>query len=267
MKLFSTPMGAQPTGRRLWLRWLALAVFVVALAIAFVNLGFWQLARLDQRRAMNSSVVNHESSAAVDFGSVFNHTIVEADQWQRVSVEGTFDPDHQFMVRYRSNGQESGWEVVTPLHTTTGAWVLVDRGFGVKPNDQDYPSVLPVPPTGQVSIVGYVRRDEQGSTDAMTPAQPLNTVRLINSATLAASLPYPIVNGFVSVIEITPAQDGGLEVVQPPELTEGNHFSYAIQWFTFAGMAGVGLILLIRSDLRAARRPSAGPATEEGETS
>ena len=80
MKLLSAPMGARPTGRRLWLRWLALAVFVVALAIAFVNLGFWQLARLDQRRAMNDSVVAHENSVPVSFGSVFDHTIVEADQ-------------------------------------------------------------------------------------------------------------------------------------------------------------------------------------------
>ena len=54
--------------------------------------------------------------------------------------------------------------------------------------------------------------------------------------------------------------------MQPPALTEGNHFSYAIQWFTFAGMAGIGLVVLIRSDVRAARRPAAPPAGKEGET-
>jgi len=254
MKFLDSPMGTAPSGRRMWLRWLALAVFVVALAIAFVNLGFWQLARLDQRRAMNSSVTSHETSAVVDFDTVFTRTITEADQWQRVAVRGTFDADHQFLVRYRSNGQESGYEVITPLRTTSGSWVLVDRGFGVKPATSDYPSTLPAPPSGEVSIVGYVRRDEQGSADAMTPVQPLNTIRLVNSSALAATLPYPVVNGFVSVVEITPAQDGGLAPVQPPDLTEGNHFSYAIQWFSFAAMAGLGLVLLIRSDLRTARK-------------
>ena len=123
-------------------------------------------------------------------------------------MRGTFDPDHQFMVRYRSLGPESGYEVLTPLRTTTGAWVLVDRGFGIKPNDQDYPSTLPAPPAGEVAIVGYVRRDEQGSTEAMTPVPPGNTVRLVNSVAFAGTLPYPLVNGFVSVIEITPAQAG-----------------------------------------------------------
>jgi cytochrome oxidase assembly protein ShyY1 len=268
MRILDAPIGTLPKGPRPWLRWLVLAVFVIALAVAFVNLGFWQLARLDQRRARNDAVTAHENAAPVDFASVFGPTITEADAWQRVRVQGSFDAAHQFLVRYRSNGEAGGYEVVTPLHTTTGAWVLVDRGFVVKPNTEDYPSVLPAPPAGEVDIVGYVRRDEQGSTDAMTPVPPSNTIRLVNSAALGATLPYPVVNGYLSVLEITPAQEGGLTPVQPPQATEGNHFSYAIQWFTFAGMAGVGLVLLIRSDVRAARRSSAGPAPgEEEETS
>jgi cytochrome oxidase assembly protein ShyY1 len=265
MKLLSTPMGTRPAGGRPWLRWLALAVFVVALAVAFVNLGRWQLDRLDQRRERNNSVVVHENSPVADFTTVYNRTLTEADQWQRVAVTGSFDAGHQFLVRYRTNGPASGYEVVTPLRTTTGAWVLVDRGFGIKPNDQDYPTTLPDPPAGQVSLVGYVRRDEQGSPEATTPVQPGNTIRLVNSTALSASLPYPVVNGFLSLIEMTPAQTGGLIPVTPPELTEGNHLSYAIQWFTFAGMAGLGLVLLIRSDLRAIRRPAALAVTEREE--
>jgi cytochrome oxidase assembly protein ShyY1 len=265
MKLLSTPMGTRPAGSRAWLRWLVLAVFVVALAVAFINLGHWQLDRLDQRRARNDAVTSHENSPVASFAAIYNRTITEADQWQRVAVRGTFDPDRQFLVRYRSSGQASGYEVVTPLHTSEGAWVLVDRGFGVKRADEDYPTALPPPPTGEVSIVGYVRRDEVGSPEAMTPAQPGNTIRLVNSAALAASLPYPVVNGYLSVLEITPAQAGDLVPVAPPELTEGNHFSYAIQWFTFAGMAGLGLILLIRSDVRALRQPVPAEAAEREE--
>ena len=261
MKLLDTPMGTTPTGSRPWLRWLALAVFVVALAFAFVNLGSWQLDRLDQRRERNSAVVVHENSPVADFAAVFTRTIVEADQWQRVAVRGTFDPDHQIMVRYRSQGPAIGYEVLTPLRTTAGAWVLVDRGFGIKPGYEDYPATLPAPPTGEVAIIGYVRRDEQGSTAAVTPVAPSNTVRLINSDAIEATLPYPLVNGFISAVETTPAQSGELAPITPPDLTEGNHFSYALQWFMFAGMAGLGLVLLIRSDVRAMQRASLAPAT------
>ncbi len=272
MKLLDSPMGVGPRRRRPWLRWLALAVFVVALGSAFVNLGRWQLDRLEQRRERNNSVVAHENSPEVEFSSVFTSTIVEADQWQRVRVAGTFDAEHQFLVRYRVNGADSGFEIVTPFQTLTGQWVLVDRGFAVKSGAQDYPRVLPAPPAGQVSVLGYVRRNEQGSQDAMTPVAasadgPANTIRLVNSDALSAGLPYPLVNGFLSVIEMAPPQEGGLISVQPPSLDEGNHFSYAIQWFMFAGMAGVGLVLLIRSDVRALRGsvPAPAPASEHGE--
>ncbi|HQZ00180.1 MAG TPA: SURF1 family protein [Propionicimonas sp.] len=260
MKLLDTPMGTVPSGRRPWLRWVALAVFVVAMAIAFVNLGRWQLDRLDQRRERNSSVVAHESAQVLEFADVFNRPITEADQWQRVRVSGTFDAANQFLVRYRVQGADSGYEVVTPLLTTGGQWVLVDRGFAVKPPDEDYPSTLPVPPTGQVEVVGYVRRDESGSRDAMTPTQ--QTVRLVNSSALAEALGRELVNGYVSALEMRPADPSGLTPVLPPDLNEGNHFSYALQWFMFAGLAGIGLVLLIRSDVRAMRHSAQTPPLE-----
>ncbi len=257
MRLLDTPMGTAPRPGRQWLRWLVLAACVAGLAAAFVNLGQWQLDRLDERRARNDSVTTHESAPPVPFETVFNRPIVEADQWQKVTVRGSFDPDRQFLVRYRSNAGQSGYEVVTPLRTTSGAWVLVDRGFAARPSGQDYPTALPPPPAGEVSIVGYVRRDEQGAPEAVTPNPPASSVRLINSAALAATLPYPVVNGYLSVLTIEPGQAEGLVPVQPPELTEGNHFSYAVQWFAFAGIAAVGLVLLIRSDVRALRRQAA----------
>ena len=127
MKLLNTPMGVAPSGRRPWLRWVALAVFVVALAIAFVNLGRWQLDRLDQRHERNSAVVEHESGPLREFADVFNRPITEADQWQRVRVRGTYDAANQFLVRYRVQGADSGYEIVTPLQATWGIHDLVNE--------------------------------------------------------------------------------------------------------------------------------------------
>ena len=36
--------------KRMWLRWVLMGLFVVALGFTFVSLGQWQLDRLDQRR-------------------------------------------------------------------------------------------------------------------------------------------------------------------------------------------------------------------------
>ncbi len=246
-------MGQAPQGR-LWLRWVVMGVAVVCLAVAFVNLGRWQLDRLQQRRDNNGVVVAHEKSAVVDWQTVFGRPIEDADQWQRVRVTGTFDADRSLVVRYRSNGEQTGWEIVTPLRTPQGN-VLVSRGFAERPAAEDFPRTAPPPPPGEVTVVGYVRRNEQGGPGAIVPVD--GQVRLINSEAVAGTLPYPLVDGYIGAIELTPAATDGLVPVNPPELTEGNHFSYALQWFAFAAIAGVGLVVLIRSDLRDRRRARA----------
>lgn len=265
MSLLNRPMGTSATGGRLWPRWLALAAFVIGLSVAFVNLGYWQLDRLDQRRARNQAVVAHEDSPVVEFGDVFGRPISEQDQWQRARVTGTFDADHQFLVRYRSNAGVTGYEVVTPLRTDAGRAVLVDRGFAQRPAGQDFPSVIPPPPAGTVTVVGHVRRSEQGNPEAVEPNG--NQVRLINAEALGRALPYPVVDGYLGALTMTPEQTGGLVPVSPPELTEGSHLAYAVQWFMFTGIAGIGLIVLIRSDVRqrarAERKLASVPEREE----
>lgn len=254
MRLLNSPMGTPASGRRLWLRWVALAVFVVTLVVAFVNLGYWQLDRLEQRRERNEAVVVHENAPVRDWAEVFGPVITEADQWQRVRVTGTFDGERQFVVRYRSNDGESGYEILTPLQTQDGRHLLVNRGFGAR-DGEDFPTTAPPAPAGEVTIVGHVRRNEQGPDNALTPIDGL--VRGVNSDAIAGALPYPLVNGYLGLLEMTPPQEGVLVPVLPPELTEGNHLSYAVQWFMFSAMAAVGLVVLIRSDL-VARRASKG---------
>ncbi|MEA4942942.1 MAG: SURF1 family protein [Propionicimonas sp.] len=246
----SQPIGSRPTGR-VWLRWLVLALAVAGLITAFVNLGFWQLDRLDQRRGRNQTVLSHEDAPVRDYTEVFGPVITEADQWQRVRVSGTFDAAFSWIVRYRSNAGQQGYEVVTPLHTTDGQQVLVDRGFVARPAGEDFPDAAPQPPLGEVTVVGYVRRNDDGPQNAIVPSE--GTVRLVSSVGIGQVVPYPLLDGYVTVLELAPAAETGLEPIQPPELTEGNHFSYAIQWFTFSGIAAIGLVILIRSDLKGKR--------------
>lgn len=246
--------------RRLWLRWLLLTLFVVALGVTFFNLGQWQLDRLDQRRDRNASAAQHESAPVLGFEAVFTREIADSDQWQRVTVTGTFDAAHQLQVRYRSSGEATGWELVTPLVATNGQVILVNRGFVQRPAAQDFPKALPAPPAGQVTVVGYVRRNEQGRDNAMTPTE--GTVRLINSDAISVWLGRPLLNGYIGLITVTPPQSAELQPIGPPEPTEGPHLSYALQWFAFTAIAGFGLFVLIRNDIVDRRKAAARAAAE-----
>ena len=178
--------------------------------------------------------------------------------------DGTFDADHQYVLRYRSTGDTSGYEVVTPLRTATGA-VLVDRGIVSVTDGAQIPASAPAPPTGVVSVVGHVRRDEEGRWARV----PVNgSMRLIDSGH-RATLPYPVADGYIGLLTVDPPQAGGFAPVELPEISDGPHFWYAVQWFMFAGIGRAGVVVFIRGDLRergrarsrkAGRgRPAAGP--------
>jgi cytochrome oxidase assembly protein ShyY1 len=234
--------------RRLWVRWAVLVGFVAVLGTVFVNLGEWQLARLEARQQRNVDTLANEARPVLPFEQVFTRPITESDQWQRVEARGTFDAEHQYVLRYRSNGDAGGYEVVTPLRTPAGA-VLVDRGFVTLARGETIPAVAPPPPAGEVTVVGHVRRDERGRGAATRPVD--GQMRLISSEAIAPTLPYPVVNGYIGLLTVDPPQSGDLRPVQLPEISDGPHFWYAVQWFMFTAIALAGVVVFIRGDLRA----------------
>jgi cytochrome oxidase assembly protein ShyY1 len=236
--------------RRLWVRWTLLVVFVAVLGTVFVNLGEWQLDRLHQRQQRNVDTLANEANPVVPYQQVFTRPIAESDQWQRVEARGTFDADHQYVLRYRGNGGADGYEVVTPLRTSTGA-VLVDRGFVSLARGEPIPAAAPPPPTGEVTVMGHVRRDERGRSPATRPVN--GQMRLVSSTAIAPTLPYPVANGYIGLLTVDPPQTGGFEPVLLPEISDGPHFWYAVQWFMFAAIGLAGVVVFIRGDLRVRR--------------
>jgi cytochrome oxidase assembly protein ShyY1 len=153
-------------------------------------------------------------------------------------------------VRYRTNGDTNGYEVVTPLRTAAGT-VLVDRGLVPVDKGNQIPSTAPPPPAGEVRVVGHVRRDELGRHSAITPVN--GQVRLINAGAIGATLPYPVVDGYLGLLTVDPAQAGGFQPIVLPEISDGPHFWYAVQWFMFTGIGLAGIVVFIRGDLRERR--------------
>lgn len=92
-------------------------------------------------------------------------------------------------------------------------------------------------------------------------------VRAINVEEIGASLVgYDLVPAYLLLQAQEPGQDGGLPVPpEMPELTEGPHLSYAIQWFSFATIAVVGYVVLVRRDRRDDLHGESAPHVEAEE--
>ncbi len=79
-------------------------------------------------------------------------------------------------------------------------------------------------------------------------------VRRLDVSGIAASLPYDVYPLAVQLTAQAPPQRSDLPILLPePELSEGPHLSYAIQWFSFGTIAVVGGVILIRRDRRSSR--------------
>ncbi|MGV8844859.1 SURF1 family protein [Tessaracoccus sp.] len=253
--------------KKLVLRWVALAVFLILLALLFVRLGEWQLDRLEGTKERNDVVAANRDLPVLDYREAMGQAVTETEQWQRLRVVGSYTGE-QYQVRYR-NQDGPGIEVVAVLDTNAGDTVLINRGFIPRQQGKADTEVLPPVPTGDVEVVGFLRRDERGDDTAIVPHD--FKVRLINSGAIGASLGRDVLPGNISLVESIPSNGEVLLPIVPPAASEGNHFSYALQWFAFSLIAVVGIFVLIRSDLadrrkaqrRAERRAAREAAVDE----
>lgn len=253
-------------------RWLVSHVLVVALVVLLVNLGLWQLRRLDERRAENARVAAALAQPVADVaelapvagpaGPADGADAGQPVEWRRARATGTYALEEQVLVRSRSlDGRPGSW-AVTPLVLDDGTAVAVNRGW--VPIGEDGPDGPPpaasAPPEGRVTVTGVLRAtEERGRFGPIDPEDGrLATLARLDVGRLdqqvAADL-YPVA---LQLQSSDPPPPGDLPVPVPlPDVDdEGPHLSYAVQWFTFATIAGGGYLLILRRQLDEARKGS-----------
>lgn len=240
------PSGRGPTYRFLISpKWIGFHLLVIVLVVTMVNLAFWQLRRLDERRQFNSEVranANQPIAAFDDLAPLANPSTLE---WRRVRITGTYLPGHQFLVVNRSQNGSTGRNVVDALQLPDGSLLLVNRGF-VSLTD-----AAPPVPSGSVEIVGRLRESEHraiGQT-ADQGADVLTEIRRIDIAVLSDQFGAPVLPMYVERLESSPADSATLQPIVAPTLDEGPHLSYTIQWLIFSACVIAGWVLAVRRSI------------------
>ena len=241
--------------------WLLFHLVVIAAIAAMVTLGFWQLDRLSERKDFNREVRERSQQEPVEFSVVLAD--LEAGrldpataEWLPVTASGSYLPD-QVLEFNNSQGGRAGDNVLTALALDDGTTVIVNRGFvplGVE---------VPEAPAVGVEVLGYVRpsetRDRGGLTDT-DDGEPLTEIRRIDIPRLAPQFPGDVAPVYIQLTaSVPPITATDPAVVVLPELDNGPHLSYAIQWFVFSVCVAIGWVLAVRRSLavRAAARPAA----------
>jgi cytochrome oxidase assembly protein ShyY1 len=250
-------------------RMLAFHALVLVVVPSFVWLGFWQLGRWEDKAAAADLQEANIAAEPVPVGELteVGRDVDRADRWRSVTATGTYDPEHELLVRNRDGSQGVGLYVLTPLVTADGTAVLVNRGWiGQPPTATSAPEVPPAP-RGEVTVTGRLQYSETPENTGIRVREglPEGQIMVIDVAEIASGLPYDVYGGFVELTDQEPASDPAPEPVAAPETNMGMNLSYAVQWWVFTVIAVVGWVVLMRRELADARS-GGGPDRPGGPT-
>ncbi|CAM5737755.1 SURF1-like protein OS=Streptomyces microflavus OX=1919 GN=G3I39_30400 PE=3 SV=1 [Streptomyces microflavus] len=183
-------------------QWVILTLLALVLMPTMVELGFWQLHRHQHRVAQNELISRNlkaEPLPVADLASP-GHTVPRADYWRAVTATGTFDTEHEVVVRRRTSDDDRiGVHVLTPLALKDGSTVLVNRGWvPAAPNQTAYPDVPPAP-RGEVTVTGRLKADETTGSSGIKDLAglPDRQVMLINSEQQSHLLSREVLGGYI----------------------------------------------------------------------
>jgi len=227
--------------------WILATLLVFAGTAFCIRMGIWQLDRLAQRRAFNAQVISMRAAELLDLSQNVPADI-SSMEWRAVTVAGKYDFENQVALRNQYNGDQYGYHLITPLLFSGGA-VLVDRGFIPAEGNTVPVDWRKYDENGQVTVTGQIRLGQEkpafgGVADA--DAGRLDVWNNLNLVRISEQSPYPILPVYIQPNEI--ANDSVPPIPFQPvvELTEGTHFSYALQWFSFATILFVGYPFFLR---------------------
>jgi cytochrome oxidase assembly protein ShyY1 len=259
-------------------RWVLLTLGFLALILVMYRLGLWQFHRYQQTNRGNHQVSLVVNAEPVPMGTLSHPgtTVPGSQRYRPVTATGHFDAAHQFVVRRRTNTDGTiGFFLVTPLITTDGDAVLVNRGW-VAANSADgaaFPA-LPKTPAGTVTLTGRLQPDETSTVSGIHDEKglPPRQYMMISSREQTKNLREPVVGGYLELVRSSPAlsrADSAQTVAAPGAnqstsdeaiVGQGVHLPYAIQWWLFALMVPVGWWVLLRQELKDKRKPATAVA-------
>ncbi|NAZ84264.1 SURF1 family protein, partial [Kineococcus sp. R8] len=253
-----------------WLRGLALAV---AVAVVCCLLGQWQWHRRQERLARNAPLIGNYDAAPVAVDAVLpadGRALRLADAWTPVRATGSYDAAATVLVRNRPRDEQTGYEVLVPLRLADGSSLLVDRGWLPAGSASAAPDEVPAPPGGEVTVVVRLRPFEPARSATVPAGQVASIARGAVTAAAAAEGDRALRGGYGVLAAETPAAaDAPLPALRP-DVDEGPHLAYTVQWFGFAVTALVVWVVAGRRELEARRAPGAvgagpGPDPADGD--
>jgi cytochrome oxidase assembly protein ShyY1 len=229
-----------------------MALFKSLIALLLVILCLWaaqwQFQRGIDRHDRNSRIESQLTLPSIDITKIKSgkDSDITRYEWRTVNAIGSFKTDQQILLKNRYFEGVYGYEVLTRFSLSDGRFIWVDRGWVKAGKDAKTAPEISDVTQEPVSVVGRVRLDQSLPVGAFfaLPNSGGGMISKLNAQT-----------GFVSegfYLDLISGSDKSLTPNAPaqvPELSDGPHLAYSLQWVFFAGLIIYGRILIRRGQI------------------
>jgi len=171
-------------------------------------------------------------------------------EFRPINLSGSYLVEHQYLIRNRPYDANPGFLQLVAFETDGGKIIWVERGWLPTGSKTDSPDSIPSVDKAHRQITIRLRPAEP-KLDRTAPQGQLPSIDLVAaSAGLDANATYLQAYGRLAREE--PKLQTGLAFAKP-DLSDGNHLSYAFQWILF-GLMAIGAVLWTLSQERRRRK-------------
>lgn len=202
----------------------------------------WQYQRGVDRHARNVLIAEQSQLPPIEFKNLLGN--IADYEWRKISLKGSFDDKNQILLRNRYHDGMYGFEQLT-LFVFDERKIWVDRGWVKAGSDATVPPQLQPTNQGLISIDGRLRLDSslpRGKFFAVANDSERNLVSQLDARKGIQTEKF-----YIDLISASDASMNPDVPVDLPELSDGPHMAYALQWLFFAGLVIYGRRLIRKS--------------------
>ncbi|MFC5338207.1 SURF1 family protein [Leucobacter denitrificans] len=234
-------------------RWIGYFALFVVFSIACVYLGNWQFDRRAEARAEIDRIDRNYDAPAVDLRTALpelDKFDEDEQKWLSVTMTGSYLGE-AVLARNRPGPSGVGANIIDAFLTHDGRIFFVDRGWILANGTEidEALTALPARPQGEVTVVARLRASEPEIAGRSATGLSVASINLSEIAEVLDLDGEVMTGAYGMLISETPSGEHG--VLPPrPERDEGPHLSYALQWYVFIIIAGIGVAYAARQEYK-----------------
>ena len=233
------------------------SILVLLLFPGLVALGFWQLARAEEKRELLAAHQARQQAAAVSLDELEQQP---NPAYQRVQLQGFFDARHTLLLDNRTRAGKAGVEVLQPFYDqASGLWLLLNRGWLPWP-DRRTPPAFATPDTPlRLQATIYVPLGE--ALHLQATAETASWPRLVTEVKPDALWQQLGRGGLSYEVRLQPGPASFQADWPVVAMSPDKHLGYAVQWFALAAaLLGLFIYLGLSNARETRHEPSHRPA-------